>query len=153
MVHEVIGDLLSSKCQYICHQTNCQSAMNSGVAKSIRKRWPKVFKEYSSLCQEAQENNFSLLGDIQLVKVEENQIVINMFAQEYYGYDGMRYTSYDAFWSTLGRIKTLVPKGSTIAFPYCIGSCRGGANWSVIRQMIISALGDEYAVFIYKLEE
>lgn len=75
-----------------------------------------------------------------------------MYGQETYGYDGRRFTSYDAFWSCLGKIRERVPHGATIAFPDRIGCGLGGANWEVIRTMIEQALGD-YEVYIYKLEE
>jgi hypothetical protein len=75
-----------------------------------------------------------------------------MFAQQHYGYDGRRYTSYDAFWNCLNLIKQLVPKGKTIGFPEKIGCGRGGANWPVILEMITEVLGTEYKVFIYYLE-
>ena len=96
-----------------------------------------------------------LLGDIQIVNIntpgadERAQQVINMFAQQHYGYDGRRYTSYDAFWNCLNLIKQTVPKGSTIGFPKKIGCDRGGANWPVILEMITEVLGIEYKVFIY----
>jgi hypothetical protein len=76
-----------------------------------------------------------------------------MFAQNGYGYDGKRYTSYDAFWSCLGKIKNKVPKGSKIAFPYNIGCCRGGANWEVICSMIVAVLNEDYDIYFYRLEE
>ena len=95
-----------------------------------------------------------MLGTCQYLDVEvSGKTVINMFSQEYYGYDGRRYTSYDAFWACLGEIAKTVPKGSTIAFPDHIGCCRGGANWEVIRKMIEVVLGWDYIVYIYKLEE
>jgi O-acetyl-ADP-ribose deacetylase (regulator of RNase III) len=167
MVYEVKGNLLESECQYICHQVNCQAKMNSGVAKAIREKWPIVYDKYVTkydntkydiLCRYGNfeimpEVSEVLLGDIQCVYINSSKIIINMFAQQYYGYDGRRYTSYDAFWSCLGKIREEVPEGSLIAFPDHIGSCRGGANWNVIRTMIAEALGNEYEVYIYKLEE
>ena len=93
-----------------------------------------------------------LLGDAQFVQVGENKTVVNMFGQQYYGYDGKRYTSYDGFWSCLGKILESVPKGSKIGFPDHIGCGLGGANWEVIRTMIEQALGNDFDVYIYKLE-
>ena len=139
--------------------------MNSGVAKAIRLKWPVVFDEYEKLCESwhawahahhpedyelyaAQE----MLGRVQLVAVKENQVVINLFGQGTFGYNGKRYTSYDAFWMGLGEIRKCVPIGNTIAFPKNIGCCRGGANWNVIKTMIAEALYD-YDVYIYELEE
>lgn len=150
------GNLLDSDVEYICHQVNCQGRMASGIAKSIRERWPVVYdnymKKYFNMLPEL------LLGDIQIVGLWEDyyatdfhQSVINMFAQQNYGYDGKRYTSYDAFWSCLGKIKEVVPVGSKIGFPDHIGCGLGGANWEVILTMIEEALND-YDVYIYKLE-
>ena len=143
------GNILDSGADYICHQVNCQGKMNSGVAKSIRERWPEVYDwyivRYNALKNEA-------LGSAQLIPVD-GKIIVNMFAQEYYGYDGKRYTSYDAFWSCLGEILELVPAGATLAFPARIGCVRGGANWDVIKSMIISTLGDIYNVEIWDFDK
>jgi O-acetyl-ADP-ribose deacetylase (regulator of RNase III) len=139
------GDLLDSGCDYICHQVNCQGKMNSGIAKQIREKWPIVYDEY------AKAASFDQHGHIQLVHINDAYCVINMFAQRYYGYDGRRYTSYDAFWTCLGEIKNFVPKGSSIGFPKKIGCDRGGANWNVIECMIKTVLEDEYEIEIWSL--
>lgn len=157
------GNILDSGADIICHQVNCQGAMNSGVAKAIRQKWPKVYTEYKAKCdyEEATVNDLygkyespidwseCLLGDIQVVLVDENKAVINMFAQQYYGYDKKRYTSYDAFWYCLGRIKRVINPEKTIAFPARIGCVRGGANWGVILKMIDEVLGEDYNVEIW----
>lgn len=157
-MHHVIGDLLESDCDYICHQVNCQGKMNSGIAKSIREKWPVVYTNYM-----AKYFNMLpelLLGDIQIVGLWEDfyatdfhQSVINMFSQEHYGYDGRRYTSYDAFWNCLNLIKNNIPKGKKIGFPGHIGCVRGGANWNVIYEMINQVLAEDYEVYIYFLTE
>ena len=157
-MHHVIGDLLASDCDYICHQVNCQGKMNSGIAKSIREKWPVVYANYM-----AKYFNMLpelLLGDIQIVGLWEDfyatdfhQSVINMFSQEHYGYDGRRYTSYDAFWNCLNLIKNNIPKGKKIGFPGHIGCVRGGANWNVIYEMINQVLAEDYEVYIYFLTE
>lgn len=160
------GNVLNTNCKYICHQVNCQGKMNSGIAKAIREKWPVVFTKYQEwyigyeAWADAHQNNEyeyqpadAMLGSIQIVEVNNGQKVINMAAQNSYGYDGRRYTSYDAFWGCLGKIKDTIPKGSEIAFPDHIGCCRGGANWFVISAMIDAVLGDDYEVHIYKLEE
>ena len=161
------GNILDSGADIICHQVNCQGAMNSGVAKAIRQKWPKVYTEYKAKCdyEEATVNDLygqyenpidwseCLLGDIQVVLVDENKAVINMFAQQYYGYDQKRYTSYDAFWYCLGRIKRIINPEKTIAFPARIGCVRGGANWNVILTMIEEVLGADYNVEIWDYDK
>lgn len=127
--------------------------MNSGVAKAIRDKWPEVYTQYLKKYIDADGYADELLGEIQHIPVGDTQCVINMFAQENYGYDGHRYTSYDAFWSCVNRIAVTVPKNSSIAFPGRIGCVRGGANWDVIKNMIEVVLSEDYNIFIYYLEE
>lgn len=164
MIYEAKGNLLNSKCQFICHQVNCQGKMGSGIALSIKNKWPIVYEQYIKhyenkeneilqLCgswEITPEVSEILLGDSQIIPVSSDKNVINMFAQQYYGYDGRRYTSYDAFWDCLEKIRKTVPKGSTIGFPKNIGCCRGGANWEVIKKMIIEALAYDYEVYIFE---
>lgn len=160
------GDLLESDCNYICHQVNCQGKMGSGIAKSIKEKWPIVYEQYVAAYKqrEAEINEMcsfeysldvseTLLGHLQQIKVSDKQTVVNMFSQQYYGYDGKRYTSYDAFWACLGGIRDSVPKGSKIGFPKGIGCGLGGANWQVIETMIYEVLDNDYKVYIYELEK
>lgn len=144
----MLGDITKCDANYICHQVNCQGAMGSGVAKAIKGKWPVVYTDYRRFY----ESNKPLLNEIQIVAVSTEQSVINMFAQEYYGYDRNQYTSYDAFWKCLNKIKNTVPKGSKIAFPGKIGCCRGGANWKVILTMISEVLESEYNVEIWEYD-
>lgn len=170
------GSLLDTNARYICHQVNCQGKMNSGVAKAIRERWPGVYELYKAYCANKAPND--LLGHCQYVDVDINKkttvkykapnepldhcqsmevetsqkTIINLFSQENYGYDGRKYTSYDAFWNCLKNIYNTASKGSTIAFPYGIGCVRGGASWTVIYKMIEEVLGEEYNVEIRRLD-
>ena len=150
MIHYINADLLNSDCNFICHQVNCQGKMGSGVAKQIRDRWPEVYSKYARVADS------KMLGKVQILYIEDanipRQCVVNMFAQEYYGYNGDRYTSYDAFWNCLNELKNQIPKGATVAFPYKIGCGLGGANWEIIEKMIDVVFKD-YGVFIYKLED
>lgn len=154
MVKNLKGDLLASDCQYICHQVNCRGKMNSGIAKSIREKWPKVYESY--LTKFAGKFVVSPIGTIQIVTVyddfDDRLCVVNMFSQQDYGYDGQKYTSYDAFWACLQKISETVPAGAKIGFPKNIGCCRGGANWNVISTMIAEVLGDKYDVAIYEYD-
>lgn len=151
MVKIVSGNLLDAKEDRICHQVNCQGVMNSGVAKAIRDKWHGVYYEYENHCYE--RGSMSLLGTVQYISVERGRDVVNMFSQNDYGYDGRRYTSYDAFYKCLETIAKDNPDDDvSFAFPYKIGCDRGGASWNVIYAMICDVLGDR-DVTIYKLEE
>lgn len=157
-VYFVKGDITKSDCKYICHQVNCCCKMGSGVAKAIRTKWPVVYTEYMGMAEDEdigfgdkQLTQKHMLGHIQFVWVNANQFVVNMFAQDGYGYDGKQYTSYEAFQSCLNELLWDCESGSSIAFPARIGSDRGGADWNTILQMIIDTLGNEMEIFIYEI--
>lgn len=153
MVNYVKGNLLDSNCDYICHQVNCQGVMGSGIAKQIRERWPEVYERYRE-CYEQCDNPDHQLGNIDVVKLnDDNRNVINIYSQCSYGYDGNRYTSYDAFSDTLYQIKLKVPAYATIGFPKNIGCGLGRGNWNVIITLIREILGKDYTVYIYELED
>ena len=97
------------------------------------------------------------MGEAQGVLISDNpkRYVGNLYAQYNYGYDGQRYTNYEAFYNAIEQIAVQLaehPYEVTIAFPYKIGCVRGGANWSIIRQMIATVF-QEQDVYIYYLNE
>ena len=158
MIAHMDGDLLdvqkSLNIDIICHQVNCQGVMGSGIAKQIRDTYPTVYDNYKKKVDDIGDKG-ALLGSIQIVALYDNYFknmkhpcVCNFFSQYNYGYDGRRYTSYDAFWNCLNQLKGTLTKGSTIGFPYRIGCDRGGANWNVIEKMIEEVLGQDYYVYI-----
>lgn len=158
MVTHKEGSVLESGCQYICHQVNCRGVMGSGIALAIKNKWPIVYAKYMDKVRDMEEQCYVvdgpdpsriLLGNTQFVDIGNGQEVVNMFAQQDFGYNGKRYTSYDAFEHCLQNIKKTVPKGNTIGFPYKIGSDRGGASWDVIEKMIEVVLGNDFNVEIY----
>lgn len=160
MVTHIDGDLLeiqkTMNLDVICHQVNCQGKMASGIAKQIRDTYPQVYDAYKAKYDAVvQYGSHIMLGDVQFVGLYEDfyqevkhQHVCNMFAQNNFGYDGKRYTSYDAFWICLNKIKQSLQPGSTIGFPYKIGCDRGGANWNIIEAMIREVLGEDFVVYI-----
>lgn len=158
MVHYVKGNLLDSNCDYICHQVNCQGVMGSGIAKQIRERWPEVYESYmdtwSGYVEYMGYDSCRLLGKVDFAPINDSkQEVINMFCQDKCGYDGHRYTSYDAFATALHNITYRTDKGATIGFPKNIGCGLGGGNWKVISALIEEILGEDYEVYIYEYDE
>ena len=148
------GDLLTSTAPVIMHQVNCKGVMNSGVAKSIKEKWPVVFDEYRKFHSALTTDN--LLGLTQFVKVGEHRYVANMFAQEKYGYNGVKYTSYDAIDKCLKSVARNCENGeiTRVAMPYKMSSDRGGADWDVILAMVNAAFRDtEITVEIWKIEK
>lgn len=138
-IYKVNGDITNSNATLILHQVNCQHTMGSGVAKAIKTKWPKVYHDYMSLDEQK-------LGTIQVVKVETNKYVVNMFAQDKYGYDGKRYTSYDALDNCLRQVAEFCRNEMIdyIAIPYNMSCDRGGASWNVVLSLIENAFKDNF---------
>ena len=153
MIHYVKGNLLDSNCDYICHQVNCQGVMGSGIARQIRERWPEVYDGYENFCDYYNRRGEPLLGKVMVTNRGCPMRVANMFSQDTYGYDGARYTSYDAFAHCLITLKEHVPDDCTICCPKNIGCGLGGGNWKVISALIEEILGDDYEVYIYEYDE
>ena len=119
----------------IIHQVNCFT-IGAGVAKAIVDRWPLVKEEHERVTK----NSHNFLGKIQPVYVNDKQCVINMFSQYNYGNDSVRYTSYDALYDCLVKVRNFVIEHygytTTIALPYNMSCGRGGASWNVVMAMI-----------------
>ena len=146
------ADLLEATEDIIVHQVNCQGKMNSGIARQIREKWPTAYDAYMAYCDfNAEPKN--MLGSVRIIQVEPHKFVAHLFGQEHYGYDGRRYTSYDALYEGLTYIKSAAQQyGKSVALPFKIGCERGGADWRIVSMMIEQIFAD-YKVHLYKLEE
>lgn len=134
------GNLLDAQTDVIAHQVNCQGVMGSGVAKQIREKWANVYTAYRAEYDLFTDLNKPLLGNCQLVQVNDHQYVANLFGQDKYGYDGKRYTSYDGIYDALTNLAFQMENNNmnSVAFPYHMSSDRGGADWFIISTMITS---------------
>jgi O-acetyl-ADP-ribose deacetylase (regulator of RNase III) len=145
------GNLLDASEDVICHGCNAQGVMRSGVAKFLSEKWPNVYEEYKKLC-----DSVYALGMCQLVQIGgSKQYVANLISQGQFGYDGKRYTSYDAVCTGLESLLEQMVKLNlrSVALPCGMCSVRGGANWDIIQKMIeviFRASGIE--VTIYRLD-
>lgn len=129
----------------ILHQVNCQGAMNSGVAKAIREKWPTVYERYTNYFEDCKFagswcwDSSEMLGKLQFVQVAEELFIGNVFAQNRYGYDKKRYTSYGAWEKAIPEIVKFF-NGQEYIYPiyapYMIGCDRGGGNWNVVSTII-----------------
>ncbi|MDO4562215.1 MAG: Appr-1-p processing protein [Clostridia bacterium] len=149
------GNIFESNADVILHQVNCQGVMGSGVAKQVRERYPIVYDYYKSWCDNDEYNpkhfpTSPLLGMIQIVYIDDNvvgdtnnsnRVIVNMFSQDKFGYDGKCYTNYDALKRCLENVNIQF-KGYTVAIPYGLGCVRGGGDWNVVSKMIETSLKD-----------
>lgn len=135
MIKHIKCDIFESGADLILHQVNCQGAMNSGVAKQVREKYPNVYVQYKNLCDTHNENKSALLGKTLVINTGDN-FIANLFAQEFYGYDGKCYTDYNALKKCLQTAKNYLNWDDVVAIPYLMGCYRGGGDWNVVYRMI-----------------
>lgn len=157
MIKIIDGNLFDSKANFIVHQVNCQSVMGSGVALQVAEKYPHVEVEYRKYLNHCKKSKTSPLGTAQYVPTEfwalimvdtmkndnvvafdnNYQYIVNLFGQNEFGYDGEIHTDLKAMKKAFVDIREKAQKiGATVAMPYKIGSCRGGANWNDVYTII-----------------
>lgn len=134
----------------IGHVVNCQSVMGSGIAKSIRDRYPKVYSEYLESFKTASSegiDNYGMLGHTKVV-----DSVANLYAQFKYG-SPTRDLNYGALGSCLNSLSYFAyDQNLRFGFPYKMGSDRAKGDWGIVLEMIEHYFKDR-EVKIYQLEK
>lgn len=153
MIKIVNGDLLSVAEGIIGHQVNCQGVMGSGVAKQIKDKYPQAFKEYKDLVDaytHVEDIRHTLLGNVNGVKVQPKLYIANMFGQFKYGYDGKKYTDEEALFKAFKTVRNVAERVDLpVYLPYMIGGYRGGGDWKLIEDYLLTAF-EGYEVTLMK---
>ena len=135
------GDVLDPKHKFhaILHCANCQNTMGSGIAKSIREKYPKVYDADTF----AAKQGLNVLGNISFYKTDIG-FIVNMYGQNFYGV-GIRQLNYEAIYSALEKViatllevdkVSLEDRPIRIGIPYKMGCDRAGGEWSIVEAMI-----------------
>jgi len=129
---------------FILQQVNCKGVMNSGVAKVIREAYPEVYTTY--------KNRFGFrsipLGEFQVIEVQPDLYVVNLFGQLTYGRTG-QHTDYRAldralagFSDWLFQYRLNTEDGCDSIHHPLIGAGLGGGDWNKIKTLIEKNLGE-----------
>lgn len=149
MIKIINGNILNASEHIIGHQVNCKGVMGAGLAKQIRNKYPEVYKRYVSFVKEF-GNNASLLGMVQITRVDEDKFIANVFSQNSYGRTGL-HTSYELLRIALEKLKLCaMGVNKSIALPYGIGCGLAGGDWSIVYK-IIDEVFNGYEVTLYRL--
>lgn len=132
------GDLFSYVPGYhtiLAHGVNCQGVMGSGVAKTFKEKYPRAFDDYIHFLKCFKDNySHAPLGEVCFTHVGNDLELVSMFTQEFYGKDGKKYMSYEAFFNSFRRVADYYEE-STIVMPK-IGAGLGGGDWEIIEGLI-----------------
>lgn len=150
MIKVKVGDVLDVCPGVIVHGCNSKGVMGSGVAKSVKDRYPQAFQIY----REGFEKLGPLkLGTISWTGVGPLKFIVNAITQETFGYDGKLYTSYDAVRDAFKQVN-IVAKSFDIGvhFPL-IGCDRGGGDWDIVSRIIDEEIEDRYEKVLWVLSD
>lgn len=137
------GSIADATETIIVHGCNAQGRMNSGVAKVLREKWPELTWDVYS--KKHQESGLKV-GEVVFGYDDNNRYIANAITQEFYGYDGKLYLSYEGLREALEIIDSAVyredysgnlPEGTLapVAMPR-IGAGLAGGDWEIILQII-----------------
>jgi O-acetyl-ADP-ribose deacetylase (regulator of RNase III) len=154
MITTINKDILTVDKGVIVHSVNCIGAVG-GLAGAIARKWPKNAEEYRSHVR-SQNYPVMLLGSVFKVNVAHNLIVANLFGQFNVG-TSKQQTQYAALISGFKHIANTFFEGNDreekdygnpfglvdfpialtdIYIPYKIGCGLGGADWSIVQEII-----------------
>ena len=73
------GDIFASDLRAFAQGVNCAGAMDAGIAVAFKKKWPRMFEEYRTRCEDGRLK----LGDV-FAWTEGNVTVYNLVIQEHW---------------------------------------------------------------------
>lgn len=153
MIEYINKDVTTVTTGIVAHGVNCQHAMNSGVAKAIRNRWPIVYEMYRS-----RPRGKAMLGIIDMISVDPSDMlwVANCYTQVFYGRGG-KFADPDAIRSCLSGVAIYAKIYELPVYMPRIGCGLGGLDWkkdvSPIVQRVNSEHNDMINIFVCDYED
>jgi O-acetyl-ADP-ribose deacetylase (regulator of RNase III) len=110
----------------IAHGVNCQHRMASGIAKTIRRKFPIAYQTYMN-----NPKGKEMLGTAHIVCVDEEADlhVANIYTQVFYGYGGGRYADLDAIERGMIFVGSIAEGYQLNIYMPRIGCGLGGLSW------------------------
>lgn len=138
MITYRIGDLLAQPdLTHIAHQANLYHTFGSGIARSIKERFPDAYKADLA----TPYGKVSKLGTWSLSP--GNPVLINLYTQR--GISSVdRCTSYvdmDKAFTSLSSFLASLNEPIRLGIPYKIGCGLGGGDWEVVEAMLLKHFG------------
>jgi O-acetyl-ADP-ribose deacetylase (regulator of RNase III) len=138
------GDIFKSSAQVITNPVNCVGVMGKGLALAFKKKYPSMYKDYKSLCN----NNGLLPGQPTLWENEEVQIL--NFPTKRHWKDKSLLSDIEEGLKFLA--KNYAKMGiSSLAMPP-IGCGLGGLYWQDVKTILNQYLGEieDLDVYVYE---
>ena len=137
MITYIHGDLFTTPDTVIVHGCNAAGVMGSGVAKTIKEKYPKAFQDYHKFCTAGYKLE-EVMGRNIFSEQPDGKIIVNSITQPSYGRAfGIRFCSYDAIDDCMQRLFMECEERGIISISMPkIGAGLGGGSWDVIEKII-----------------
>lgn len=155
MIQYLKKDITTVREGTIAHGVNCSGAFNAGIAKAIRKKWPRAYDRFK-----LNGKGKRLLGTVDYTFVEMDElsgrhvIIINCYTQMFYGFGGGKYADIKAVDKTIKEAVRLAFVYSNDLYMPKIGCGFGGLNWDKDVRPIVEDCAEGYPtvnIFICEL--
>lgn len=147
----IYKDALLFKEDILAHQTNCKGVMGCGIAKSIKDKYPEVFRDYQNYCFNF-DKDIEILGTLRISECKDGKKIANVFGQ--YSYNRyVKQTIDEEFRKSIQLLHDYVKENSlSVCFPYKIGCNNAGGDWNKI-YAIIEEVFDDYPFTLYRFDK
>lgn len=149
MLHEVSGDILTSKAQVIAHGVAPNDSFHQGLALQLREQWPALYKDFRHYCQ----TQHPKAGSLWSWMGASGTRIVCLFTQDgAYGHGAKpgRATTAHVGHALRELHKLAVDEQFTsIALPR-LATGVGGLDWHEVQPLIAQHLGDlKIPVIVY----
>ena len=123
-----------------------------GFASAVRKKYPEAFEDFKR--QVSATPGELPLGEVYASKLTKDLLVVHMVAQRGIGDRGPQRLRLSALASCLSKVGLLARDMEASVHMPRIGTGHGGADWSMVREMVVSELSDKgIPATVYTLPE
>ena len=149
MLHEVSGDILSSKAQVIAHGVAPNDSFHQGLALQLREQWPALYKDFRHYCQTAHPK----AGEAWVWAAADGKRIVSLLTQEAaYGHgEKPGEATLPNVNHALRQLRKIVEteKLASLALPR-LATGVGRLDWNDVRPLLDEHLGDlQIPVFVY----
>lgn len=151
MIHHIQGNLLTSDCDVIAHQSNCRMGFGSGIAGQIRREFPAAYDAFIRDVRAPEKKLGTFSHAFQALPNSKGKDIYNLYGQLNYGPKGPLYTDYAALERavcamlfTLVAVTRLQPdRRYKIGMPWKIGCDLAGGDWhNIVYPMLIQRFNE-----------
>ncbi|SDH78397.1 O-acetyl-ADP-ribose deacetylase (regulator of RNase III), contains Macro domain [Pseudomonas panipatensis] len=146
MIREVEGDILLSKAQVIAHGIAPQDHFDSGLALSLRERWPSMVRDYRHAAHAAAPEPGSIWVWSGVDADGGTRCIANLLTQEMQG-SGRSAKPAKATLENVGHCLRELAKYvqgenvQSLALP-CLATGVGGLDWKDVKPLLVKHLGE-----------